>query len=56
MTTGQLVYHTKPKFFKAEDTVAFLKDLKERRGNNKIVVFWDNCSVHTATKVKEIAA
>ena len=54
--TGKLVFITKPKFFNQHDTVEFLKQVRASFASEKLVLFWDNCSIHKTKLVSEAMA
>jgi transposase len=55
ISTKQNVIFSKYKkgYLNSEDTIKFIRYLKRSNAGKKIALFLDNCSIHTAKKVKE---
>ena len=50
---GRVYTYTKDSYFYKEDVIQFVRGLRRMSSSNKIVLFWDNASIHKAKIVQE---
>lgn len=55
LSSGQLNFITKERYFNQNDTVLFLEHLREVYGSKPLTIFWDNASIHLTGKVQQEA-
>ena len=53
LKNGKSIFSRKKGYFKSDDICEFLKKITENFNKEKIVIYWDNATVHKSMPVQE---